>query len=90
MEEKNGYSIFQEIISSLYSGYLQKYTDEEHRLSQKEILEILRKEYEMIVDRKTVRRNLLNLMEYDCEIECREVLKEKTDRSVFLLNLGRM
>ena len=36
---------------------LQKYTDEEHRLSQKEILEILRKEYEMIVDRKTVRRN---------------------------------
>ena len=41
---------------------LQKYTDEEHRLSQKEILEILRKEYEMIVDRKTVRRNLLNLM----------------------------
>ena len=40
---------------------LQKYTDEEHRLSQKEILEILRKEYEMIVDRKTVRRNLLNL-----------------------------
>ena len=24
---------------------LQKYTDEEHRLSQKEILEILRKEY---------------------------------------------
>ena len=30
---------------------LQKYTDEEHRLSQKEILEILRKEYEMIVDR---------------------------------------
>ena len=60
---------------------LQKYTDEEHRLSQKEILEILRKEYEMIVDRKTVRRNLLNLMEYDCEIECREVLRKKTDRS---------
>ena len=28
-----------------------------------------------------MRRNLLNLMEYDCEIECREVLRKKTDRS---------
>ena len=60
---------------------LQKYTDEEHRLSQKEIMEILRKEYEMTVDRKTIRRNLLNLMEYDCEIECREVFRKKSDGS---------
>ena len=64
---------------------LQKYTDEEHRLSQKEILEILRKEYEMIVDRKTVRRNLLNLMEYDCEIECREVLRKKLIEVILLI-----
>ena len=43
---------------------LQKYTDEEHRLSQKEIQDILKKEYEMPVDRKAIKRNLLNLIEY--------------------------
>ena len=37
---------------------LQKYTDEEHRLSQKEIQDILNREYEMTVDRKAVKRNL--------------------------------
>ena len=65
---KNGAIAYSKKLLVLYIlDILQKYTDEEHRLSQKEILEILRKEYEMIVDRKTVRRNLLNLMEYDCE-----------------------
>lgn len=56
---------------------LQKYTDEEHRLSQKEILDILRKEYEMSVDRKAVRRNLLNLIEYGSDIEYREVSRKE-------------
>ena len=37
---------------------LKKYTDEDHRLSQKEIAEILETEYEMKVDRKAVKRNL--------------------------------
>lgn len=68
---------------------LQKYTDEEHRLSQKEILDILRKEYEMSVDRKAVRRNLLNLIEYGSDIEYREVsrkeiFKKKTEDEVHL------
>ena len=48
---------------------LQKYTDEEHRLSQKEIQDILKKEYEMPVDRKAIKRNLLNLIEYGSSIE---------------------
>ena len=39
----------------------------------------------MIVDRKTVRRNLLNLMEYDCEIECREVLRKKLIEVILLI-----
>ena len=51
---------------------LQKYTDEEHRLSQKEIQDILKREYEMTVDRKAVKRNLLNLIEYKSNIEYRE------------------
>ena len=65
---------------------LQKYSDEEHRLSQKDIQDILKKEYEMSVDRKAVKRNLLNLMEYGSNIEYREVsrkdiFKKKTSTS---------
>lgn len=37
---------------------LKKYTDENHRLSQKDIIEILDKEYCMKIDRKSVKRNL--------------------------------
>ena len=59
---------------------LQKYTDEEHRLSQKEIQDILQKEYEMPVDRKAVKRNLLNLMEYGSNIEYREVSRKEIFR----------
>ena len=59
---------------------LQKYTDEEHRLSQKEIQDILKKEYEMPVERKAVKRNLLNLMEYGSNIEYREVPRKEIFR----------
>ena len=59
---------------------LQKYTDEEHRLSQKEIQDILQKEYEMTVDRKAVKRNLLNLIEYGSDIEYREVSRKEIFR----------
>ena len=43
---------------------LQRYTDENHRLSQREIEDILETEYGMDVDRKSIRRNIMNLM--DC------------------------
>jgi predicted DNA-binding transcriptional regulator YafY len=59
---------------------LQKYTDEEHTLSQKEIRDILKKEYEMPVDRKAVKRNLLNLIEYGSDIEYREVPRKEIFR----------
>lgn len=59
---------------------LQKYTDEDHRLSQKEIQDILQKEYEMTVDRKAVKRNLLNLIEYGSDIEYREVSRKEIFR----------
>ena len=35
---------------------LRKYTDEDHRLSQKEIADILKNEYDMKADRKAIRR----------------------------------
>lgn len=47
---------------------LKKNTDSEHTLSQKEIQEILKKEYNMAVDRKSVKVNLMNLEEIGYEI----------------------
>lgn len=54
---------------------LRRYTDEEHRLSQKEIAEILRTEYSMNAERKTIRRHLLNLIDCGYEIEYSESVR---------------
>lgn len=66
----------QKLVILYILDILQKYTDEEHRLSQKEIQNILKREYEMTVDRKAVKRNLLNLIEYGSNIEYREVSRK--------------
>lgn len=54
---------------------LRRYSDEDHRLSQKDIADILRTEYDMVVERKTVRRNLMNLMDCGYEIEYSESIR---------------
>ena len=54
---------------------LRKYTDEDHRLSQKDIADILRTEYDMSVDRKAIRRNIIGLMEAGYEIEYSESIR---------------
>lgn len=54
---------------------LKKYTDEEHRLSQKEIVDILKTEYNMTIDRKAIRRNILNLMDCGYNIEYTETIR---------------
>ncbi len=50
---------------------LRKHTDENHRLSQQQIQNLMESEYGMKVDRKTVRRNLSKLMEYGFNIKYR-------------------
>ena len=52
---------------------LQKYTDSEHRLSQKEILEILERDYSMKADRKSIRSNIINLIEAGYAVEYKEI-----------------
>ena len=47
---------------------LRKYTDSDHRLSQKNIADILKKEYNMTVDRKSIKRNILSLIDFGYEI----------------------
>lgn len=54
---------------------LRRYTDADHRLSQKEIAEILQKEYHMKADRKAIKRNLMNLIDFGYEIEYSETLR---------------
>ena len=55
---------------------LRKYTDEDHRLSQREIVEILETEYGMKADRKAVKRNLMNLIEFGYDIEYSESIRK--------------
>lgn len=51
---------------------LNKYTDIEHTLSQREIQQKLENEYSMKVDRKAVKRNLMNLIDCGYPIEYKE------------------
>ncbi len=54
---------------------LEKYTDEDHRLSQKDICEILNDEYTMKTDRKTVKKNIMNLIDAGYDIEYSESVR---------------
>lgn len=55
---------------------LKKYSDIDHRLTQQDIAEFLKKEYYMDVDRKTVKRNLMNLLDLDCGIDYTEITRK--------------
>ena len=59
---------------------LRRYSDAEHRLSQKDIVEILQKEYDMTVERKSIRRNILNLISCGYEIEYSESVRMVSNR----------
>ena len=54
---------------------LRRYSDEDHRLSQKDIMEILQNEYEMTVDRKAIKRNLMNLIDFGYPLEYSESVR---------------
>ena len=58
---------------------LKRYSDEDHRLSQKDILEILENEYSMKADRKAIKRNLMNLIDCGYPIEYSESIRRKKD-----------
>ena len=47
---------------------LQQYTDEEHHLSQQEILRILKRDYGITCDRRSVRANVLDLIDLGYDI----------------------
>jgi predicted DNA-binding transcriptional regulator YafY len=59
---------------------LKRYTDENHRLSQKEIQEILEREYDMKLDRKAIKRNLMNLIEFGYDVNYSESVRMFRDK----------
>lgn len=55
---------------------LKRYSDPEHRLSQRQIGEILEREYGMKADRKSIRRNLADLISAGYELEYSETVRK--------------
>ena len=45
------------------------YTDYDHRLTQQKIIDLLDKNYGMVCDRKSVKANIVNLIDWGYEIE---------------------
>lgn len=54
---------------------LRKHSDPAHRLSQQEIIRILKNEYGMDADRKAIKRNLINLAENGYRVEYAETVR---------------
>ncbi len=60
---------------------LRRYTDADHRLSQRDIADILKSDYDMTVDRKSIKRNLTELIEAGYPIEFSESLRRITGKN---------
>ncbi len=58
---------------------LQKYSDADHTLSQQDIIKLMKSEYGMEVDRKTIKRNLDDLIDSDYPIEYTETKRTTTN-----------
>ena len=56
------------MLNILILDILKKYTDMDHRITQQEILRILKREYDMDCDRRSVRANIESLKEMGYEI----------------------
>ncbi len=59
---------------------LQRYTDVNHRLSQKEIEKILVDKYDMVVDRRSIKRSIMDLIEMGLEIQYSEIIRTVSDK----------
>ena len=56
-------------------GILRQYSDEDHKLSQNDIIELLERDYDMKADRKSVKRNITSLLEMGYPIDFKETLR---------------
>ena len=63
---------------------LKHHSDDDHRLTQKDIISYLQNDYNMSADRKAIKRNLLNLLDCDeyqveCDSEERQMANGETE-----------
>ena len=56
------------MLNMLILDILKEYSDEEHRLTQQDIIKILRRNYDMDCDRRSVKNNILCLIDLGYEI----------------------
>ena len=62
---------------------LREYSDEEHRLSQKDIVDLLRKYYDVDIERRTVKSCVMNLIDTGYAISYTETIRGKgTDKEL--------
>ena len=54
---------------------LKHHSDVNHHLSQKKIIDLLKREYNMEADRKSIKRNLMNLIEFGYDLEYTEIVR---------------
>ncbi len=59
---------------------LRRYSDADHTLSQKDIVNYLKADYDMTIERKTVRRNILNLIDCGYDIVYSESIRMVPNR----------
>lgn len=57
------------MLNMLILEILRNYSDEEHRLTRQEIMRLLEQDYGMECDRRSVKRNVLSLVEMGYEID---------------------
>mgnify|MGYP002523023596 CR=1 FL=1 len=59
------------MLNMLILEILQRYSDENHALTQQEIIRLLKQNYDMECDRRSVKNNILSLQEmgYDISME---------------------
>lgn len=67
---------------------LKRYTDSEHTMEQKDILEKLMSDYGMPADRKAVKANLIELAEFDEHVDYTESERRKKDGTIEVLTTG--
>ena len=63
-------------ISFAILEILRRYTDPEHTLNQNEILDLLKQDFDLTADRKSIKRNITTLLEMGFPIEFKETLRK--------------
>lgn len=66
---------------------LKNHSDIEHKLTQKNIQQFLKSDYDMECDRKTIKRNLMNLVEYGFDIEYTEIERKGKETNVIITDI---